>query len=99
MSDKKSHPAGLDEKKYRAKGLDDLMKYHVEDSPFSQFIKNELRWISIAKEIIKDPEMSSMFPPTIESINELVEVVRNYEFQKHKEKIIERAIARVNASG
>ena len=90
----------MDERKYRAKGLDDL-KYSLEgtSSIFVPFIKNELRWISIAKEIIKDPEMSSMFPPTIESINELVEVVRNYEFQKHKEKIIERAIARVNASG
>ena len=88
----------MDERKYRAKGLDDL-KYRVEDFPYSQFIKNDLRWISIAKEIIKDPEMSSIFPPTTESINELVEVIRNYEFQKYKEKVIERAIARVDGSG
>jgi len=88
----------MDEKKYRAKGLYDL-KYRVEDLPFSQFIKNDLRWISIAKEIIKDPEMSSMFPPTTESINELVDIIRNYELRKYMEKVIERAIARVNGSG
>ena len=88
----------MDERKYRAKGLYDL-KYRVEDLPFSQFVKNDLRWISIAKEIIKDPEVGSMFPPTTESIDELVEIIRYYELRKHMEKVIERAISRVDGSG
>ena len=90
----------MDDRKYRAKGLDDL-KYRAKgtSSIFVPFIKNELRWISIAKEIIKDPEASPYWPPTLESVNELVEFIRKYEGIKRVEKVVERAIARVNGSG
>ena len=92
----KSRTEGL---KSRTEGLDDL-KIHVagSSSPFLPFLKNDLRYIAIAKEIIKDPEASLFFPPTTESIDKLVELIRKHEGIKRVDKVIERAIAKVDAS-
>ena len=64
-----------------------------KESKFFPFFKNELRYASMAADLIKkDPVIRAYFPPTISGLQELSALLHMRESQKNTEKLIDDAL-------
>ena len=64
-----------------------------KNSTFSPFVENELRYATMAADMIKkDPLVRAYFPPTISGLQELSAVLHMRESQKNTEKLLDDAM-------